>query len=466
LKVLLVDDEPGFLEQAKIFLKRKEDFNIETSTSADTALNLFEKLDFDAIVSDYKMPRRDGLELLEIVRSEKDSDIPFIIFTGHSREKVAREALNLGANRYLQKGGNPKTQYSVLADAIVQEVESWLRKKDLEKSKEETQLLLDNFPAMVFITDKDGEIIKVNQTLADFLGVPKIEIEGKHLEEIFPEEQAKKMNRDNQEVIESGESKLDIIEPYQTENGTRWRKTDKLPKESDAGKVKGVIGFARDITERKKAEEREEFLHSLLRHELFNNLEIVWGYVELLLERDISEAEREYVEKMENMIEESIDLIEKVKTLRDVEGEKKADKVDLNPILRDALDKQRDQLSEADISVKLETSEVMVWGGSLLEELISNLVENSVRHSGGDLIRVRTLEMDENCLLIVEDDGEGIPDDCKNDIFQRGYRKGENAGSGLGMYLIKEIAEIYGADVEVKDSELGGVRVDVCLKKI
>ncbi|MFW6142563.1 MAG: sensor histidine kinase, partial [Candidatus Saliniplasma sp.] len=69
------------------------------------------------------------------------------------------------------------------------------------------------------------------------------------------------------------------------------------------------------------------------------------------------------------------------------------------------------------------------------------------------------------CIVTVEDDGKGIADDIKEKIFERGFKKGENAGSGLGMYLVKEIVESYGGSIDVKDSELGGARFDVILKR-
>lgn len=97
MDVLCVDDEPDILEQAKIFLEKEVDgLDVETATSAGEALNLLEEKDFDAVVSDYRMPEMDGLEFLEVVREERDSDIPFTIFTGKGREEVAMEALNLG----------------------------------------------------------------------------------------------------------------------------------------------------------------------------------------------------------------------------------------------------------------------------------------------------------------------------------------------------------------------------------
>lgn len=120
----MVDDEPAFLEQAKIYLKNIDNsLDISVVTSADEALEKLEgESDYEAIVSDYQMPNIDGLDFLNKVREGRNSEIPFIMFTGKGREEVAMKALNLGADRYLQKGGDPNSQYGVLAQAIEQEV--------------------------------------------------------------------------------------------------------------------------------------------------------------------------------------------------------------------------------------------------------------------------------------------------------------------------------------------------------
>ena len=106
MKILMVDDERGILEQGKLFMGSKNDrFDIDTVLSAEKALEMIENAEYDVIVSDYKMPGMDGLEFLEEIREVRGLDIPFIVFTGRGREKVAMEALNLGADRYFQKGG-------------------------------------------------------------------------------------------------------------------------------------------------------------------------------------------------------------------------------------------------------------------------------------------------------------------------------------------------------------------------
>lgn len=122
IRVLLVDDEPALLEITKIFLQRDTRFSIETAHSGANALECLENDFFDAIISDYEMPGMDGLLLLSEIR-ERGSSIPFIIFTGKGREEVVIEALNRGADFYLQKGGDPQSQFAELKSKIVHAVE-------------------------------------------------------------------------------------------------------------------------------------------------------------------------------------------------------------------------------------------------------------------------------------------------------------------------------------------------------
>ena len=121
IRVLHVDDEPSDLEITRILLRRegKGDFEISSVLSAKEALERLESEHFDAIIADYKMPKMDGIEFLEEVRkSGKNSQIPFILFTGKGREEVAKEASKKGADRYIPKAGVTAAQCNELAHAL------------------------------------------------------------------------------------------------------------------------------------------------------------------------------------------------------------------------------------------------------------------------------------------------------------------------------------------------------------
>lgn len=117
ISVLYVDDEPALLELGKIFLERIGKFSVETCSSAPEALERLEQASYHAVLSDYDMPDMNGIQFLKEVRILYPA-LPFIIFTGRGREDVVIDALNNGVDFYLQKGGEPKSQYAELSHKI------------------------------------------------------------------------------------------------------------------------------------------------------------------------------------------------------------------------------------------------------------------------------------------------------------------------------------------------------------
>jgi len=94
--------------------------------------------------------------------------------------------------------------------------------ENVKNIKDELEILLDSVPAIIFYKDAEGKIIRANKALADSLKVPIKDIVGKTTEELFPREQAEKMRKDDKEVMISGIPKRNIIQPYDTPDGTRW----------------------------------------------------------------------------------------------------------------------------------------------------------------------------------------------------------------------------------------------------
>ncbi len=229
--------------------------------------------------------------------------------------------------------------------------------------------------------------------------------------------------------------------------------------------LKLLCDHAGEALKRLEIAEREEFLHSLLRHDIRNKINVVRRYLELIKNLDLQDQGKEYVERAEKVVKKSDELTEKIQTLSRMEEEKTL-QMNAAKAIGSSIEKNKSLADEKNIEIEKELIESHVKGGPLLEELFSNLIENSLKHSKGSQIRVKMEDKESKLDVIVEDDGKGIPPEQKTKIFEKGYRKGEEAGSGLGMYLVKEIAKNYGAKVKVKESELGGTQFKVPLEKM
>jgi PAS domain S-box-containing protein len=132
------------------------------------------------------------------------------------------------------------------------------RKEEKEifgKKQRELDCILDSSPTIIFYKDKEGKFIQANRAFAEAVRIPKEELLGKTVFDLYSAEIAQAMTDDDAEVMGFKRPKLGIIEPYESPTGLRWIRTDKIPNFDENGVVIGLIGFSEDITERKEAEE-------------------------------------------------------------------------------------------------------------------------------------------------------------------------------------------------------------------
>lgn len=258
--LLLVDDDRNFLELTSSWLRSETDFSVETTVDPEEALDLATSGEVDVVVSDYRMPGMDGLELLEAVKEE--AGIPFVLFTGKSREEVAIEALNLGADRYVQKGREPGPQFKILEKAVRELAE----RAETERSLREKNALLEN----VFSTtdfglaylDTDFDFIRVNEAYAEFDDREPEFFPGRNHFDLYPDEENRELF---ESVVETGEPVHFEGRPFEYEGSPEYGVTywdlSLQPVEED-GEVEGLLLSLVDVTgrerERQKLKQAEE----------------------------------------------------------------------------------------------------------------------------------------------------------------------------------------------------------------
>ena len=112
------------------------------------------------------------------------NEIPFILFTGKGREEVAVKALNLGADGYYNKQGNPETVYGELAHGITLVTEKAKAKSALEASEKRYHTLMDNAAEAIFIHDIKGKLLDVNLQACKNLQYSREELLSKSIKDI------------------------------------------------------------------------------------------------------------------------------------------------------------------------------------------------------------------------------------------------------------------------------------------
>jgi PAS domain S-box-containing protein len=255
ISVLYVDDEPALLDIGKAFLERGGSITVETSSSAADAQERLHQRSFDAIVSDYQMPGTNGIEFLKYIRN-RHRDLPFILFTGRGREEVVIEALNLGADFYLQKGGSPAPQFAELEHKIRQAVHQKQSEQRINESEERYRTLFENASDAIFLIDRD-KYVDCNKKALELFGCTREELIGSHPCDHSPACQSdgvssEKKSRDLLQVAVGGTPRL-----------FDWCHTRKDGSEFDVEisltrlDVKGrhlLLAIMRDVHERKQVE--------------------------------------------------------------------------------------------------------------------------------------------------------------------------------------------------------------------
>lgn len=282
LKILYVDDEEDLLALGKIFMERLGNLTVDTSPSAADALEKLFKSSYDGIVSDYQMPGMDGIDLLREVR-EKYGDIPFILFTGRGREEVVVQAIEFGVDFYVQKGGEPKSQFAELVHKIRHAVRRKNAEHALVQSERMSRALLDATIDAVVLFDRDMIILSVNETFAKRFDRKPEDLIGMGLHELLSPELLIFRQNKVQEVIRTRQ----ILRFEENHDGI-FLENNLYPIFDDQGEITSFAVYSRDITEKKKAEK-----------------ELCLAYERIAADEDVLRANYKELTKSENRIRES-----------------------------------------------------------------------------------------------------------------------------------------------------------------
>ncbi len=252
-RILCVDDDSIFVSLLKELLEKNKGFEVKTANSVKESLVLLDENCFDVIVSDYEMPESDGLEFLSLLK-QKGNDTPFILLTGKGREEVVIKALNLGADRYIQKGVDTESMIVEVVDSINRIVSNKRRiteyTNNLKHSVTELDSLFNSTKDIMIIVSNDNTVLKVNKNALISLGLSEEQFVGKKCYKVVHKTNAPISDCPCKQSFQTKTYQSNIIK---TNGG--WLKLEAYPI-FENNKISSFLHRVEDITEQKKIEEK------------------------------------------------------------------------------------------------------------------------------------------------------------------------------------------------------------------
>jgi PAS domain S-box-containing protein len=333
-----------------------------------------------------------------------------------------------------------------------------------ERVKREKTLdaILENTTTPLFLKNRDGEYLLVNNGFRELFGLEDSDVRGETDAELFPPAMAEEVQKNDDYVLETGEP-VETEEHVVTEDSEYVFLSSKVPVydigiEPDSDEPVAVFGVANDITERKQREQilerqnkRFDELANTVSHDLQTPLSTARGRAEMAIETGDTEQMEKALTALERADRLREDLVNVLRT-KEIVGE--TESVDLDTVAEEVWE----SITASDkASLRIEDSATVDADPDAVRRLFENLFSNSVEHSGED-VTIRLGQIDDG--FYVEDDGPGISPGERDEVFTAGYSTKEG-GSGVGMVSVREIILSHKWTISITESESGGARFEI-----
>ncbi len=504
-KIVVVDDEKIVTSAFSTLLKVEGFCDAHFFNNPNEALIFLKNNVPDLVISDFLMPDMNGLEFLSEVK-KLYPEVSKILLTGYADKENAIRAINeIGLYRYIEKPWNNDDLIISIKNGIersylhselhkkISELEN--AKKELEKYshnledivKERTDDLLQSNAKLegivnycadgIIILNEDGIIEKVNPACENLIGLVSNKILNSTIDDFLFSEKT----FITKELHNFEESEL-FLRDFYIKNPLS---NVVIPIEISFARInpheniKRFVGVIRDVTEQKKADKLRDDFIATLTHDLRTPLLAAIQTLSLFIEGALGELDEKQKLLLSTMQKSNEDLLGLVNALLEVyryDAEKLTlNKTDFN--IYDLAKQVYDELTplavqkNIDFRIDCENKNIVINADrSEIRRVICNLCGNAINYTQ-ELGTIRiTIKNEQNDLIFsVSDNGSGIPAEDIPNMFQRfsqGTSRKRSSGTGLGLYLSRQIIESHGGKIWVesilnKGSEFSFLLTDV-----
>jgi PAS domain S-box-containing protein len=386
-------------------------------------------------------------------------------------------------------------------------------KRDLQNALRESarlQAVVDSSPDLIMLTDTDGSILYTSPSSRDIVGFEPDELYGRCCDDLVHPSDRVEFIRARTRSLASGADIATTHRFITKEGGHVWvEASSAATRHPVSGKITGLELVARDITNRKLAEqEREQVMEDLARantnlrdaisreqrmvedlqkldrlktefvatvsHELRTPLTSISGYVEMLVDQgagELTAKQQAMLEVVERNTRRLLLMIDNLLTIGRIEAgafDVKTEPVEAVPLIRGAIKAMLPTAQERGIAIQVDfvhNPGIILADSAQLDRAILNVLSNAVKFTpSGGRVTVTTDRLDDEVIISVADTGVGIPLDEQERLFTPFFRsstsvKSETQGTGLGLVIVKNIVEGHNGTIRLDSTPQVGTTV-------
>lgn len=487
-KIVVVDDDKMVTSTLKTLFKLEGFLDTHYFNDPKEAIEFLKVEKPDLILSDFLMPEMNGFEFLSVAK-EIYPEVSMILLTGYADKENAIRAINeIGLYKYIEKPWDNDDLIMNIRNGVERSyLLSQLREKidELEIAKSELENYSHNLEEIV--AKKTADLVKTNSKLSGIInycadGIIIIDEKGR-IEQVNPacenfvglsEDTLRKMNFSN---ITHCEKKQDFKEALKENSEVFLRdcyilnslRDKKIPVEisfasidtEEEETVKKFVGVIRDIRAQKEMERLRDDFVATLTHDLRTPLLAAIQTLKFFLDGSLGNLEDRQKVLLSTMQKSNEDLLGLVNALLEV-YKYEAGKLDLcktNFLLKDLVTQCYNELKPLAENKNIEFNLNFNSDGNLtinadrgeIRRVMTNLCGNAINYTNLDgKIDIEIREQEGDVIFSVTDNGNGIPAEDIPNLFKRfsqGTSKKRSTGTGLGLYLSRQIVEAHGGKI-------------------
>lgn len=504
-KIVVVDDEKIVTSAFGTLLKVEGFSDAHFFNNPKEALKFLKENTPDLVISDFLMPEMNGLEFLSEVK-KLYPEVSKILLTGYADKENAIRAINeIGLYRYIEKPWSNDDLIINIKNGIERSyLLSELRQKicELEEAKKELEKYSHNLEEIVeertadlkqsnaklegivtycadgiMILDEDGIIEKVNPACETLIGLVTNKIVKASADDFF----FSKKTFITKELHKLEETELFLRDFYIKNplSGAIVPVEISFARINPDDEFKRFVGVIRDVTEQKKADRLRDDFIATLTHDLRTPLLAAIQTLKFFLDGAVGELDDKQKLLLSTMQKSNEDLLGLVNALLEV-YKYDAEKLILNKtefniyeLTKHVFDELKPlaDTKKIDFEIDCQNKDIEILADrSELRRVICNLCGNAINYTGEEGKVVITIKNEGNDLIFsVSDNGCGIPQEDIPNMFRRfsqGTSTKRSAGTGLGLYLSRQIIESHGGKIWLesvlnKGSEFSFILTDV-----